>query len=75
MAERGVDVLLLQGARTPTELLYSDDFYAFAAAPPGFRYVPCLSRELPENPHPDVSQGYVQQHLAEFAPNPASEIA
>ncbi|MGY8562370.1 ferredoxin--NADP reductase [Paracidovorax citrulli] len=75
MAERGVEVVLLQGARTPEELLYSDDFYAFAAAHPGFRYVPCLSRELPANPHPDVRHGYVQQHLAEFAPNPATDIA
>lgn len=75
MAGRGVEVVLLQGARTPTELLYSEDFYAFAAAHPGFRYVPCLSRELPENPHPDVRDGYVQQHLAEFAPDPATDIA
>ncbi len=75
MAERGVEVVLLQGARTPAELLYSDDFYAFAAAHPGFRYVPCLSRELPDNPQPDVRHGYVQQHLAAFAPNPATDIA
>jgi ferredoxin-NADP reductase len=75
MAERGVEVVLLQGARTPTELLYSDDFRAFADAHPGFHYVPCLSRELPENPHPDVRQGYVQQHLAEFAPDASRDIA
>ena len=75
MAERGVEVVLLQGARTPTELLYGDDFRAFADAHPGFRYVPCLSRELPADPHPDVRQGYVQQHLAEFAPDAARDIA
>ena len=75
MRERGVEVVLLQGARTPEELLYSDDFYAFAAANPGFRYLPCLSRELPENPHADVRKGYVQQQLAEIAPDPARDIA
>ena len=75
MLERGVEVVLLQGARTPEELLYSDDFYAFAAANPGFRYLPCLSRELPENPHADVRKGYVQQQLAEIAPDPARDIA
>ncbi len=75
MVERGVEVVLLQGARSPEELLYSDDFYAFAAANPGFRYMPCLSRELPENPHPDVRKGYVQQQLAEIAPDPARDIA
>ena len=75
MAERGVEVVLLQGARTPAELLYGDEFRAFADAHPGFRYVPCLSRELPPDPHPDVRHGYVQQHLAEFAPDAGTDIA
>ncbi|MCW4454381.1 ferredoxin--NADP reductase [Flavobacterium sp. MXW15] len=75
IAARGIEVVLLQGARTPAELLYSEDFRAFAEANPAFRYVPCLSRELPQNPHPDVRHGYVQQHLAEFAPDPARDIA
>lgn len=30
MAERGVQIVLLQGARSPGELLYSEDFYSFA---------------------------------------------
>lgn len=75
MAERGVEVVLLQGARTPAELLYGDEFRAFADAHPEFRYVPCLSRELPPDPHPDVRHGYVQQHLGEFAPDAARDIA
>ncbi|MGW8127086.1 FAD-binding oxidoreductase [Stenotrophomonas acidaminiphila] len=75
MAGRGVEVVLLQGARTPAELLYADDFRAFADAHPGFRYMPCLSRGLPADPHPDVRSGYVQQQLAEIAPDPARDIA
>ena len=75
MAGRGIEVVLLQGARTPAELLYGDEFRAFADAHPGFRYVPCLSRELPPDPHPDVRHGYVQQHLGEFAPDAARDIA
>lgn len=75
MAGRGVEVVLLQGARTPAELLYGDEFRAFADAHPGFRYVPCLSRELPPDPHPDVRHGYVQQHLGAFAPDAARDIA
>jgi len=75
MQERGVEVVLLQGARTPAELLYADDFRAFADAHPGFRYMPCLSRELPADPHPDVRSGYVQQQLAGLAPDPARDIA
>ena len=75
IAERGVEVVLLQGARTPAELLYGDDFRAFAEANPGFRYLPCLSRELPADPHPDMRRGYVQQQLAEVAPDPQRDIA
>ncbi|PPU76375.1 ferredoxin--NADP(+) reductase [Xanthomonas hortorum pv. hederae] len=75
IASRGVQVLLLQGARTPVELLYGDDFRAFADAHPQFRYVPCFSRELPEQPHADVRHGYVQQQLAEFAPDAQGDIA
>jgi ferredoxin-NADP reductase len=79
MAERGVEVVLLQGARTPAELLYGDEFRAFAQVHPGFRYLPCLSRELPaaDSPlaHPDVRHGYVQNVLPELAPDPAGDIA
>lgn len=79
MAERGVKVVLLQGARTPAELLYGDEFRAFAETHPGFRYIPCLSRELPgaDSPHahPDVRHGYVQNALAELSPDPVGDIA
>ena len=75
MQERGVEVVLLHGARTPAELLYSEDFHAFAMENPGFRYMPSLSRELPDNPHADVRKGYVQQQLAEIAPDAARDIA
>ncbi|HEY2344826.1 MAG TPA: FAD-binding oxidoreductase [Xanthomonadaceae bacterium] len=73
--QRGIEVVLLFGARRPEELLYADDFQAFAAKHPRFRFVPCFSRELPENPHPDVRKGYVQEALAEFAPNGEGDIA
>ena len=75
MATRGVEIVLLFGARTPAELIYSDDFYAFAAAHPGFRFVPCFSRELPEHPHADVRRGYVQDALLELSPDGERDIA
>lgn len=77
--ERGIEVVLLFGARTPDELIYGDEFRAFAAGQPGFRFVPCFSRALPseDSPHwhADVRRGYVQDALAEFGPDPASDIA
>ncbi|RYG13901.1 MAG: ferredoxin--NADP reductase [Burkholderiales bacterium] len=75
IVERGIEVVLLFGARTPDELLYGDDFRAFAEKHPQFRFVPCFSRELPDNPHADVRHGYVQQFLSEFSPDPATDIA
>lgn len=75
MRERGIEVVLLQGARTSVELLYSAEFRAFADAHPAFHYLPCLSRETASNAHPDVRHGYVQQALADIAPDPARDIA
>ena len=74
--ERGIKVVLLFGARTPAELLYGDEFRAFADRhPEHFRFVPCFSRELPEQPHADVRRGYVQQFLDEFGPDAGGDIA
>ncbi|KRA79845.1 phenol hydroxylase [Lysobacter sp. Root667] len=73
--ERGIEVVLMFGARTPDELLYGDEFGAFADRQPNFRFVPCYSRELPVDRHPDTRHGYVQQFLDEFAPNGESDIA
>lgn len=75
IAERGVEVVLLFGARGPEELLYGAEFAAFAEATPGFRFVPCFSRRMPAAPRADDRRGYVQEHLAEFAPDPAGDIA
>ncbi|MUV13175.1 ferredoxin--NADP reductase [Lysobacter sp. HX-5-24] len=80
IAQRGIQVVLLFGARTPVELLYGDEFRAFANKhPDNFRFVPCFSRELPAagspQAHADVRHGYVQQFLQEFAPDAASDIA
>ena len=80
IGERGIEVVLLFGARTPAELLYGDEFRAFATKHPShFRFVPCFSRELPEagspQAHGDVRHGYVQQFLDEFAPDAAGDVA
>lgn len=79
IAGRGIEVVLLFGARTPDELLYGDEFRAFAQAHPAFRFVPCFSRELPAagspQAHADVRHGYVQNFLDEFAPSAEGDIA
>ena len=74
IAARGVEVVLLFGARTAQELLYAEDFAAVAARQPKFRFVPCLSREF-SAAHPQARRGYVQDALADLAPDAAHDIA
>ena len=75
IGERNIEVVLLFGARTPLELLYGDEFAAFADAHPNFRFVPCYSRALPDAPRADDRRGYVQDALAEFSPDPSRDVA
>lgn len=80
IVDRGVQVVLLQGARRPDELLYGDEFRAFANRHPDHvRYLPCFSRELPpagsSQSHEDVRHGYVQQFIGELDPDPAADIS
>jgi ferredoxin-NADP reductase len=73
--DRGIEVLLLFGARSPQEMLYAAEFCAFAEANSGFRFLACHSRELPRSARPDDRSGYVQQVLEEFDPHPERDIA
>lgn len=75
LRERDLEVVLLFGARTGDELIYGDDFAAFATAHPRFRFMPCFSRELPVTPGPDARRGYVQDALADLSPDPERDIA
>ncbi len=75
MDSRGVEVVLLFGSRTEDDLIYREDFYRFAEDNPRFRFMPCFSRELPENASEDARRGYVQDQLAELQPNGAKDIA
>ncbi len=75
MLQRDLEVVLLYGARNEAELLYDKEFAAFAAEHPGFRFVPCLSRQARSYPGPDDHRGYVQAVLPEFDPDPEGDIA
>jgi ferredoxin-NADP reductase len=75
IAERGQHFVLLFGARTPQELLYGEEFEAFATATPGFEFLPCFSRAGREQPRPYDRGGYVQDQLAGLNLDPAGDIA
>ena len=69
------EVVLLYGARNEGELLYGEEFEAFAQANPGFTFYGCLSRQPRAVPRPSDRQGHVQNVLAELAPSPERDIA
>lgn len=75
IAQRGIEVVVLFGARSPGEVLYGDEFRALADRLPGLRFLPCLSRQGSAAPHADERRGYVQDALAALAPDPARDIA
>jgi ferredoxin-NADP reductase len=75
MAARDIDVALVYGARNEAELLYGEEFEAFARENPRFVYYACLSRAARTQPRPHDRHGHVQVALAELAPDAAHDIA
>lgn len=75
IASRGCRFVLLYGARNEGELLYGEEFEAFARTHEGFTFHACLSRGARPNPRPNDRAGYVQDMLAELEPSAADDIA
>jgi ferredoxin-NADP reductase len=75
IAKRGVEVALVYGARNSGELLYGDEFEAFAAENPQFHFYACLSREARTHPRAHDRRGHVQVGLDELKPNADTDIA
>lgn len=69
------EVVLLYGARNEQELLYGEEFEAFAQRHPGFRFHGCLSRDARQVPRPTDRAGHVQHVLAELGPSAERDIA
>ncbi|MEO5810586.1 MAG: FAD-binding oxidoreductase [Rhodanobacter sp.] len=69
------EVVLLYGARTERELLYGDQFDAFAQAHPRFTFHGCLSREPRAVARATDRSGYVQHLLTELQPQAGQDIA
>jgi ferredoxin-NADP reductase len=69
------EVVLLYGARSERELLYGEQFDAFAREHPGFTFHGCLSREPRAVARPGDRSGHVQQVLAELQPQAGQDIA
>ncbi|HEX5353480.1 MAG TPA: FAD-binding oxidoreductase [Rhodanobacteraceae bacterium] len=74
ISTRGCRFALLYGARNEQELLYGEEFEAFAHAHPEFTYHPCLSRATRAAPRPHDRRGHVQDVLPELGVDPGHDI-
>jgi len=72
---RGCTFALIYGARNEGELLYGEEFEAFAREVPGFTFNPCFSRTPRAVPRPNDRNGRVHVALAEQKPDAANDIA
>jgi ferredoxin-NADP reductase len=75
MAARDIEVALVYGARNEDEVLYADEFEAFARENPRFHFYCCLSRSPRAQPRAHDRNGRVHVALAELEPEPAHDIA
>lgn len=70
-----LQVVILQGVRTPEDLLYGGEFVEFAANNPRTKFYACYSREMPRDPQSYELSGYVQNHLAKLNIKQPDDIA
>lgn len=75
LVARNAEVALVYGARNEQELLYGDEFEAFAARNPHFRFFACFSRVPRAQPRTHDRSGRVHAALAELKPDAAHDIA
>jgi len=75
LAARGAEVALVYGARNESELLYGEEFEAFARQNPHFRFYACFSRAERAQPRAHDRAGRVHVALAELKPDAAHDIA
>jgi ferredoxin-NADP reductase len=68
------EAMVIQGVRTPDELLYGDDFKSFADQHPNFTFTACYSREGKATLEAHERMGRVQDVFSELGLDPAQDI-
>jgi ferredoxin-NADP reductase len=74
MEADNTQVVLLQGVRTPAELLYGERFLTFASQQPSFRYLACYSRSPDHKPQAHERLHRLQQGFSELALQPEHDV-
>lgn len=70
-----MSVIILQGVRTASDLLYGGEFVEFAAKHKRAKFMACYSRELPAQNQSYEYSGYVQNHLETLQIQAGADIA
>lgn len=70
----GMQIVVLQGVRTPDDVLYADDFREAALRAPGLTFEVCFSRVQRPAPEPGEFTGYVQERLDAHGPDPEKDL-
>lgn len=74
MQNEGTEMVLLEGVQYREDLLFGDEFLAFAKANPKFTFRAHFSRDALTNPQPHEFSGYVQTAFADLNPNPETDV-
>ncbi len=70
----GLEIVLVMGVRRPQELIYRDEFEAFAASHERFSFIACYSRELPSQLQGHENDGRVQTVLPALDLKPGDDM-
>lgn len=70
----GFRVHILLGVWSREELLFGEDFRAFAAAHDSVEFSGCYSREFPEHPEGWEQSGYVQTRFSQLGLDPERDV-
>lgn len=71
---QNLKVVILQGVQKREEILYANDFMAFAQKYPQVTFRPHLSRVLPQELQDNEYNGYVQHAFPELNLNPEQDV-
>ncbi len=74
MHDTQVEVVLLQGARSPEDLLYRDELIQFSKKHTHFTFYGCCSRTLSNPPQAYEKLGYVQNQFDDLNLNPEHDL-
>jgi len=69
-----LEVILIFGVRNSSELLFAEEFLAFAKKYPRFKFYACYSQGSANPSKPHERHGYVQSIFEELNLNPANDI-